>query len=306
MNSGGTWQRPQRSRSPRNSASPRFAAAPTAASSPPCRHRFRGNRRTGSSARTPPAPCGWRRSDPPAALRECRREQPSIVEIDREPGHDRLLATVGHHLDRMLAEQRQLGLVLQAGDTGIGPGQPGQVGDVGQPLAVARMALPGEPDRHRAPVRERQLGLVARGAGHVVQPGHPPVVKQPPPELDLGRRHRVVSRHGRRWHPRGQGPSVAPCSVTPRQGMSRRWAGPLPGPASRSGVAQRTMPDVMPSLSVVSRSMHHFSPVDGDGAGWLIVDTWPTRSHRPRDAPQARFATVYAKPAGRRRWSTPS
>lgn len=44
-------------------------------------------------------------------------------------------------------------------------------------------------------------------------------------------------------------------------------------------------------------------PVDGDGAGWLIVDdlvdTGRTARIVRRMLPEAHFATVYAKPAGR-------
>ena len=44
-------------------------------------------------------------------------------------------------------------------------------------------------------------------------------------------------------------------------------------------------------------------PVDGDGAGWLIVDdlvdTGRTAQVVRKMLPEAHFATIYAKPAGR-------
>ena len=44
-------------------------------------------------------------------------------------------------------------------------------------------------------------------------------------------------------------------------------------------------------------------PVDGDGTGWLIVDDLVDTGRTAREVrnmlPQAHFATIYAKPAGR-------
>ncbi len=129
---------------------------------------------------------------------KCLAEQRLIARIGVEAQEHLGLIPIGHaELDRAVAADRHRQQILQLEDAVVRPAHRGEVGDVGQPGAVAAQDVPRGACRLLLPIAEGEplemaaharLGLISR---------EPLVIKQTPPELDLDLGERVRSRDGR-------------------------------------------------------------------------------------------------------------
>ena len=130
------------------------------------------------------------------------------------------------HLDRVLAKQRHQGLHLQRGQVRVGPGEHGQVRHIGQRHGASAAKFLCHAFRQSPPIGEGFVLVVAAGARHAVVGRQALVIKQVPPQLDLGRAHGVVGRLHRAGHPCGQPPVVRLQGAAAEQHPAQHQSGP--------------------------------------------------------------------------------
>ena len=121
------------------------------------------------------------------------------------------------HLHRVLAEQGDERLHLQAREQRVGPSQGGPIRHIGQSHAAAWAHLTGDARRQRQAIGEGLVLVVARRTRHLAVGREAWVVKQVPTQIDLGSAHGVVGGHARRRHPLGQAPVETAERAAPQQ-----------------------------------------------------------------------------------------